>query len=128
MNAIFFNINTYEEYDIEKLFAPKLFSDSAELHEVGVEYVLKSMTKDQIYVIKCIAKHIINNPGNKTIDYETLLDEWRSEINISWKYQLKQSYLLEAFEHKLVIEKKDENGRRCLTMDVTPTLINLLNI
>ena len=128
MNAVFFNINTYEEYDIEKEFAPKLFSDSTDLYKVGIEYVLKSMTIDQIYVIKCIAKYIIENPNWKGIDFETLYEECKTEINISGKRQLKTSYLLEAIEHKLVIEKRDEEGRPYFYIEISNALKNLLDL
>ena len=127
LNAIFFQVSTYEEYDIEKLYAPNLFAASSDLQEIGVEYILKSMTKDQIFVIKAIAKYMLGYPEEPGISISSLYNECCDEINLTATRQLKQ-YLSEAKDHKLVLERRSEDDQVYLYINHSRSILeNILN-
>ncbi|CAI2367279.1 unnamed protein product [Moneuplotes crassus] len=114
--AIFFQIDTFEEYDIEKLYAPHLFSTRSDLEEIGVEYILKSLTKDQIYVIQAVAKYQLENQNDIGISFRDLYTDCEEEIGITNQRQL-NSYLAEAKDHKLIVEKKDSDDTNYLSIN-----------
>ena len=56
-NFIALEVNTYEDYDIELEYQSPLFSFKNDNQEVGLTFVLKSMTQVQRNIIKVIAQH-----------------------------------------------------------------------
>jgi hypothetical protein len=50
-------INTYEDFEYELEYQSPLFSFKNDNQEVGLTFVLKSMTRNQREIIKLIAQH-----------------------------------------------------------------------
>mmetsp|Transcript_5738 Transcript_5738/g.5214 ORF Transcript_5738/g.5214 Transcript_5738/m.5214 type:complete len:129 (-) Transcript_5738:146-532(-) len=73
----FFNVqlDTYLDYDLEGDFMPPLFSAKNDNQEVGLSFILKSMTEHQQKVIKLIAEHQLQNINEKGIKPKELLNK-----------------------------------------------------
>lgn len=54
-NFMSIEVNTFEDYDCELEYQSPLFSFKNDNQEVGLTFVLKSMTKNQRDIIKLIA-------------------------------------------------------------------------
>lgn len=72
-NFIALEVNTYEDYDIELEYQSPLFSFKNDNQEVGLTFVLKSMTQVQRNIIKVIAQHQLDNPQEKGISMKDLM-------------------------------------------------------
>lgn len=72
-NFIALEVNTYEDYDIELEYQSPLFSFKNDNQEVGLTFVLKSMTSVQRNIIKVIAQHQLDNPQEKGISMRDLM-------------------------------------------------------
>ena len=124
INGIFYQVDTYSEYDIEKEYSPKLFRTSSVLQEIGVKYILKSMTENQKFILKEIAKYQLENPNELGITYSSLFNEVE-EIGIASPSQL-HAYLKEAKDHKLVKEVKGENHITYLAINHPSSILHEL--
>jgi len=67
-------INTYEDFEYELEYQSPLFSFKNDNQEVGLAFVLKSMTRNQREIIKLIAQHQLNHPQDKGISLKDLLE------------------------------------------------------
>jgi len=67
-------LNTYEDFDFEFEYQSPLFSFKNDNQEVGLTFVLKSMTKNQREIIRQIANHQLQNPQDKGISLKDLLE------------------------------------------------------
>lgn len=67
-------INTYEDFEYELEYQSPLFSFKNDNQEVGLTFVLKSMTRNQREIIKLIAQHQLNHPQDKGISLKDLLE------------------------------------------------------
>ena len=72
---VFYQVNTFEEFHLEKSLSTPLFSMKNEREELGLSYILKSFTEDQVKVIKIIAKFQLDNPHEPGIKEKELYEE-----------------------------------------------------
>lgn len=121
MNVVFFEVNTFNtrasdcqlrpDYDIEKLYAPKLFDTTSDLKDIGIEYILCSMTKHQVFVVKTIANHMLKYPEDAGIVMNTLYEECIDNIGITSIREL-EAHLKEAKDHKLIAETRNHDSQK----------------
>ena len=105
------------------MYQPPLFSAKNDNQELGIAFILKSMTAKQREVIKLIAKHQLANPEEKKgIRFKQLLNE-TTEAMIANNNKALKEYLAEARDHKVVQEKIDENGTTWLFMNFPPVVL-----
>ena len=74
-NFVFYHVDTYEEFHLEKSLTSPLFSLKNEREELGLSYVLKSFTEYQVSVIRIIAKFQLDNPHERGIKEKELYEE-----------------------------------------------------
>ena len=66
-------IDTFEEISLEISYMPPLFLLKNDNPEIGISFILKSMTENQREVIKKIATAQLENPEEKGIRIKELL-------------------------------------------------------
>jgi hypothetical protein len=108
-------VNTYEDFEYELEYQSPLFSFKNDNQEVGLTFVLKSMTRNQREIIKLIAQHQLNHPQDKGISLKDLL-ELCVEHMLAFSQKQIKDYLHEAKDHKVILERTDENGHQILYM------------
>ena len=64
------------------------------------------MTKNQIDIIKVIAKRMLKKPEDKGISMADLMSKCVDKMLAHSQHQLK-GYLAEAKDHKVVVERQD---------------------
>jgi len=74
-NFAFYQIDTYEEFHLEKNFSTPIFSMKNEREELGLSYILKSFTEYQVKVIQIISKFQLDNPHERGIKEKELYEE-----------------------------------------------------
>lgn len=67
-------MDTMMPYEKEMQFQPELFSVKNNNQELGISFILRSMTGKQKEVVKLIAKQQIHNPEEKGIKNKELLN------------------------------------------------------
>ena len=100
-NFIALEVNTYEDYDIELEYQSPLFSFKNDNQEVGLTFVLKSMTQVQRNIIKVIAQHQLDNPQEKGISMKDLMAKCIENM-LAYSQKMIKDYLHEAKDHKIV--------------------------
>ena len=58
-------MDTFSHFELEYMHYPSLFSAKNDTHEIGINFILRSMTTTQRQIIKMIAKHQLENPEEK---------------------------------------------------------------
>ena len=146
-------VDTYRQYDNEYMNTSDLFAVKNDNQEVGLTFVLRSMTTVQKKIIGLIAKHQLEIPEEKGIKQKDLGELCIEEMVASNAREMKQ-HLNEAKDHKIVIEKQDDKGYNmyympypsnvlekviqgkrafheapsgCLSLDLVEVLLSLLN-
>ena len=114
-------MDTFSDYTVEREQQPDLFSAKNDNQELGLAFILKSMTENQRKIIKEVAKYQLKNPGNKGIGQKELLHLCIDQMLCHSNHQL-TGYLHEAFDHKIVLKRVDEQGTTLLYMNY-PTLL-----
>ena len=114
-------IDTFEEYENEMMWQPDLFSAKNDNQELGLAFILKSMTDNQKKIIREIAQFQLKNPGTKGIGFRALLQLCIEQMLAHSNHQL-TGYLHEAFDHKVVQKRVDDTGTTLLFMNY-PTLL-----
>jgi hypothetical protein len=46
-NFVFFEVHSFNEYDIEKEYSTPMFSNKNDMAEVGISFIFKSITQNQ---------------------------------------------------------------------------------
>ena len=89
---------------------------------------MQSMTKQQQRIIQEIARYLLENPKEKQIKMKQLLQICVEKMIQQTSKQLKEQ-LSEAKDHKVVIEKLDENGNIVFSMNYPAYLLEkIVNI
>jgi hypothetical protein len=57
LNLVCLQVDTFFEYQAEMDYMPPLFSAKNENQEIGLSFILKSMTQQQQAIVKLIAQH-----------------------------------------------------------------------
>lgn len=73
-NFMALQVNTFADYDVEQEYQSPLFSFKNDNQEVGLSFVLKSMTQTQRNILKLIAKYQLDNPQEKGIQMKELMN------------------------------------------------------
>jgi hypothetical protein len=77
--GVFMEVNTFNadgigtDYDVEKEYSGRLFEGTGEVGEIGVDYVLASMTKNQVEVVRVVAEFVLET--GKQVGVKELYDE-----------------------------------------------------
>ena len=96
-------------------YSPSLFSAKNENQEIGLSFILKSMTAGQQQIVKSIAQYQLENSDKKGILVSELYNICVENMLASSHKNLKD-YLHEAKDHKIVIEKVTDCGQPILSM------------
>ena len=99
-----------------------MFSFKNDNQEVGLQFVLKSLTKNQREIIKLIAQHMLDNPQDKGIAIRDLVAKCVESMLAYSQKQIKD-YLHEAKDHKVVHERTDEQGHQIIYMTYATQII-----
>ena len=124
-NFMSLKVDTLQDYDTELEYQSPLFSFKNDNEEVGLAFVLKSMTQNQRGVIRQIAQHQLDNPQDKGISMRELLSKCVENMLATSQKQIKD-LLHEARDHKVVHERTDENGHQMLFMTYPLQLLEKL--
>lgn len=125
LNFMCVEVNTFEDYDIELEYQSPLFSFKNDNQEVGLTFVLKSLTSNQRSIVKLIAQHMLDNPQEKGIAMRELMNKCVENMLATSQKQVKD-YLHEAKDHKVVNERTDENGHQIIYMTYPVMLLEKL--
>ena len=107
---------------MEVIYGPPLFSAKNNNQELGIQYILRSMTKNQREIIKLIAKYQLDNPEEKGVKIKVLLNLCVENMLCNNQKGLKD-YLAEAKDHKVVLERQDETGYTWLFISYPPLVL-----
>jgi hypothetical protein len=121
-NFVFYEINTYEEFHLEKSLSTPLFSMKNEREELGLSYVLKSFTQYQVSVIRIIAKFQLDNPHEIGIKEKELYEECVEHTLLSDIKTLKD-LLREVRDHKILFEKEDKDGNTFMYLKLKSNIL-----
>lgn len=121
-NFVFYQIDTYEEFHLEKSLSTPLFSLKNEREELGLSYVLKSFTSYQVEVIRMIAKFQLDNPHEPGIKEKELFENCIEQTILSDLKTLKD-LLHEVRDHKLLFEKEDKDGNSYLYLKLKSNIL-----
>jgi len=124
-NFMCLQVDTLQDYDTELEYQSPLFSFKNDNEEVGLAFVLKSMTQNQRGIIKVIAQHQLDNPQDKGIAMRDLMSKCVENMLAYSQKQIKDS-LHEARDHKVVHERTDENGHQIFFMTYPLPLLEKL--
>lgn len=102
-------MDTLLPYDKELMFQGDLFSQKNNNLELGIEFILKSMTDKQREIIKLIATNQINNPEEKGVKQKKLMSLCVEAMICTSGKEIRDR-LAEAIDHKLVAERTEEDG------------------
>ena len=108
-NFVFYQVDTFEEFHLEKSLSTPLFSMKNEREELGLSYVMKSFTEYQVSVMRIIAKFQLDNPHEPGIKEKDLYEECVEQCLLSDIKTMKE-LLREVRDHKLLFEKEDKDG------------------
>ena len=114
-NFVCLQMDTFADYDKEVEHLPPTYSAKNDNQEIGVGFILKSMTENQRKIIKCIAAHQLEQPSEKGIKIRDLLSVCIDKMLATSQKGLKE-YLNEARDHKIVQERVDDAGNTYLYM------------
>lgn len=117
-NFVFYQVDTFEEYHLEKSLSSPLFSMKNEREELGLSYIIKSFTKTQVEVMKVIAKFQLENPHDlglkeKEIFDECLVPDRKTLIQL----------LTEVKDHKLLFERTDKDGNTFMYLKLKANIL-----
>eukprot|EP00347_Sterkiella_histriomuscorum_P014737 403359737 len=115
-NFYSFQLDTFEDYDTELEYQAPLFSTKNDNQEVGLWFVLQSMTSAQKQVIKTIAKYQLDNPNEPGVTMKALMAVCVENM-VAYSQKMIKDYLNEAMDHKVVLEKHDNDGHSFLYMN-----------
>eukprot|EP00347_Sterkiella_histriomuscorum_P017627 403348615 len=117
-------IDTFEDYDVELDYQPPLFSYKNDNEELGLQFVLKSMTKTQIQIIQIIAQYQLEN-DLRGISMKILVS-YCVESMIAYSTKTIKDMLSEAFDHKVLIYKPDANGENLILLNYPQIILERL--
>ena len=122
-NFVFYQVNTYEEFHLEKSLTTPLFSMKNEREELGLSYVLKSFTEYQVSVIRIIAKFQLDNPHEPGIKEKELYEEWVEHWVLSDIKKTLKELLREVRDHKILFEKEDKEGNSYMYLKLKSNIL-----
>ncbi|TNV78862.1 hypothetical protein FGO68_gene498 [Halteria grandinella] len=125
-NFMALQVNTFADYDVEQEYQSPLFSFKNDNQEVGLSFVLKSMTQTQRNILKLIAKYQLDNPQDKGIQMKELMNLCVENM-LAFSQKAIKDYLHEAKDHKVIHERTDENGHQILFMTYNPVLLEKIS-
>lgn len=117
-NFVCLQVDTFAEYSAEMDYSPSLFSAKNENQEIGLSFILKSMTQQQQQIVRLIAQYQLENQEQKGILVNDLFNMC-TENMLCHSHKGLKDYLHEAKDHKIVIEKVTETGAPLLSMPYT---------
>ncbi|CAI2366927.1 unnamed protein product [Moneuplotes crassus] len=121
-NFVFYQIDTYEEYGLEKSMSTPLFSLKNEREELGLAFILKSFTDMQVDAIKILAKFQLDNPHELGMKERELYEECVDMQSITDIKTLKD-ILREIRDHKILFEREDKEGNSYLYLKLKASIL-----
>ncbi|CAI2366543.1 unnamed protein product [Moneuplotes crassus] len=121
-NFVFYQIDTYEEYDLEKSMVTPLFSLKNEREELGLAFILQSFTDAQVDAMKVLAKFQLENPHEPGMKERELYEECVDMQAVSDIKNLKE-ILREIRDHKILFEREDKEGNSYLYLKLKATIL-----
>ena len=103
-------------------YCPSLFSAKNENQEIGLAFILKSMTEQQQKIVRLIAKKQLESAESRGIEWKAFAEECIEQMfGISAK-SIKDS-LHEAQDHKIVMETTNSQGKTVVYMPYPPLVL-----
>ena len=121
-NFVYYQIDTYEEFHLEKSLIAPLFSMKNEREELGLSYILKSLTSSQIHVMKMMAKFQLDNPNEIGMKEKELFEDC-IDNQVVFDIKSLKDLLKEMRDHKILYEKEDKEGNSFLYLKLKNNIL-----